>query len=236
MAATLVGETYYPAFQQEHRSFFLESLESQVSFILRILSPVNLTIIFVIMAASAVQVSKNSPTIFFIPGAWHHPWIFDDVRNVLSTRGYETDSATLVTVGSKNASAGVIDDAVEVRSALLKLVEAGKEVILVAHSYGGLVASNSVQGLSADQRSANGKPGGIIMLVFLCAFAVPVGSSLLMAHGDVYPDWWNVTEVNTALIHLIVCSTLIACCLGQICYAYRPEQALLYRCQALSCS
>lgn len=219
MAATLVGETYYPAFQQEHRSFFLESLESQVSFILRILSPANLTIIFVIMAASAVQVSKNSPTIFFIPGAWHHPWIFDDVRNVLSTRGYETDSATLVTVGSKNASAGVIDDAVEVRSALLKLVEAGKEVILVAHSYGGLVASNSVQGLSADQRSANGKPGGIIMLVFLCAFAVPVGTSLLMAHGDVYPDWWNVTEVNTTLIHRIVCSTLIARCLGQLCYA-----------------
>lgn len=223
MAATLVGETYYPAFQQEHRSFFLESLESQVSFILRILSPVNLTIIFVIMAASAVQVSKNSPTIFFIPGAWHHPWIFDDVRNVLSTRGYETDSSTLVTVGSKNASAGVIDDAVEVRSALLKLVEAGKEVILVAHSYGGLVASNSVQGLSADQRSANDKPGGIIMLVFLCAFVVPVGTSLLTAHGDVYPDWWNVTEVNTALIHLIVCSTLIACCLGQLCYAYRPD-------------
>ncbi|KAI6084701.1 hypothetical protein F4821DRAFT_261600 [Hypoxylon rubiginosum] len=136
----------------------------------------------------------NPPAIFFVPGAWHQPWVFDGVRSTLSNRGFETDTSALATVGSMNASVGVLDDAAVIRSALLGLIEAGKEVVVVAHSYGGVVASNSVQDLSISQRTADGKAGGITLLLYLCAFVVPVETSLLMALNNVFPDWWNVTE------------------------------------------
>lgn len=148
------------------------------------------------MAAELIQDGANLPTIFFIPGAWHGPWVYDDVRSVLSNRGYETASVALASVGTNDASIGMLDDTAKIRSALLKLVDAGKEVIIVAHSYGGVVASNSVHGgLSIDQRAAESKPGGIVILLYLCAFFTPVGSSLLMANNGEYFDWWNVTEV-----------------------------------------
>ncbi|KAI6087579.1 hypothetical protein F4821DRAFT_105678 [Hypoxylon rubiginosum] len=119
----------------------------------------------------------NPPAIFFVPGAWHQPWVFDGVRSTLSNRGFETNTSALATVGSKNASVGVLDDAAVIRSALLRLIEAGKEV-----------------DLSISQRTADGKAGGITLLLYLCAFVVPVETSLLMALNNVFPDWWNVTE------------------------------------------
>ncbi|XXH03953.1 hypothetical protein Hte_010361 [Hypoxylon texense] len=135
-----------------------------------------------------------TPTIFFVPGAWHDLWVFDDVRNALSNRGFETDASALPTTGSESSSIGIAEDAAVVRPALLKLVDAGKEVVIVAHSYGGIVASNSIQGLSVDQRAADGKAGGILMLLYLAAFALPAETSILMAIGNEFFKWWNVTE------------------------------------------
>lgn len=146
--------------------------------------------------AALLVAMTSTPVVFFVPGAWHEPWVFDDVRSTLSDRGFETGTSALATVGSKNARVGVLDDAAVIRSALLELIDAGKEVVVVAHSYGGVVASNSVRGLSISQRAADGKVGGIALLLYLCAFVVPVETSLLMAVNNVFPDWWNVTEVG----------------------------------------
>lgn len=56
---------------------------------------------------------------------------------------------------------------------MMKLIHAGSEIVSVAV---GIVASNSVKGLSVNQRVADGKDRGIIMLLYLCAFVVPVDS------------------------------------------------------------
>lgn len=157
-----------------------------------------------------------APTIFFIPGAWHKPWVFDTVRSVLSDRGYETDALELATAGSEDAAVGVLDDTAKIRNTLSKIVDAGEDVLVVAHSYGGVPTSSAVQGLSKEQRAAEGKPGGIIMLLYLAAFTCPAGSTLLQALGGVFPDFWNV-QVSTSAV-LLWCSrpkfsTKPACCL-----------------------
>lgn len=150
--------------------------------------------------------TASLPTVFFVPGAWHKPWVFDDVRSILSARGYETDATALATAGSPDPSVGLLDDAAKVRSELTKLIDSGKEVLVVAHSYGGIVASNAVKGLGIAERTANGLKGGIIMLVYLAAFIIPANTSLVTAASDASsaghgpPDWWDVSEVEGSML------------------------------------
>ncbi|RWA05959.1 hypothetical protein EKO27_g9141 [Xylaria grammica] len=146
------------------------------------------------MAALISTKTQSSPTIFFIPGAWHGPWVFDNVRSILSARGFETEASSLATVGSTDPSVGLLSDAAKARSALTTLIDDGKEVILVAHSYGGIVASNAVEDLEIEQRISNGLTGGVVMILYVTAFAVRPNTNLLTAVGGHYADWWDVSE------------------------------------------
>ncbi|KAI0514724.1 Alpha/Beta hydrolase protein [Xylaria bambusicola] len=123
--------------------------------------------------------ATSKPTVFFLPGGFHTSWIYDTVRNILSNRGFETDASDLVSVGATDASVGMHSDAAHLRSQLVKLVDEGKEIVLVAHSYGGIVASNAVDGLSIEQRAAQGKQGGIILVLYLSALIVTAGRTFL---------------------------------------------------------
>ncbi|KAI8947352.1 Alpha/beta hydrolase fold-1 [Xylaria longipes] len=145
------------------------------------------------MATSTTTEIKTTPTLFFTPGAWHDPWVFDSVRSILSARGFETETSSLATVGSVDPSVGMCSDAAKIRSALSNLINEGKEVILVAHSYGGIVASNAVDGLGIEQRTSNSLNGSIIMILYLAAFVVPAGTDLKTNLGGSYPPWWNIS-------------------------------------------
>jgi predicted alpha/beta hydrolase family esterase len=49
------------------------------------------------------------------------------------------------------ASCGGYDATVSLRRVLTTLADEGKDIVLVAHSYGGVVASTASEGLSADR-------------------------------------------------------------------------------------
>ncbi len=157
----------------------------------------------------AVPTEKTAPTIFFIPGAWHDVWVFDNLRTVLEDRGFETIAAELPTIVSKDASIGLAEDAKHVHSALTTLVNAGKEIIIVPHSYGGHVAANAVTGLGAKERAAAGLQGGVLMIANLATMIVPAGFNLLQHLGGNNLPWWDITEVSQlAQICITICGTL----------------------------
>ena len=58
-------------------------------------------------------------------------------------------------------------------------MEKGKNVVLVMHSYGGIAGTNAVSGLEAELRREEGKEGGVVHCLFVAAFLVPKGKSLL---------------------------------------------------------
>ncbi|EFQ34110.1 uncharacterized protein GLRG_09254 [Colletotrichum graminicola M1.001] len=136
--------------------------------------------------------SPQLPTILFTPGAWHRPWAFDMVRSDLSSRGYPTAAVTLASVGSTDPNLGLDADAAAVRVQVQTLVDEGRDVVLVAHSYGGIPVANAVKGLNYKDLAVQNKPGGIIMVVYMTSFAVPAGAGLY--NGGVMPTWWNVTN------------------------------------------
>ncbi|KAH7336389.1 hypothetical protein BKA65DRAFT_563487 [Rhexocercosporidium sp. MPI-PUGE-AT-0058] len=84
------------------------------------------------------------PTIVFTPGAWHGTWAFDKVRSQLESLGYPTEAVALPSVGSNNLTVGLAEDAAALRTELTTLADAGKEIVMVVHSYGGVVRTNAV--------------------------------------------------------------------------------------------
>ena len=55
----------------------------------------------------------------------------------------------------------------------------GERVLLILHSYGDMVGTGAVEGLSFLKRKASGLPGGVIHLLYLCAYILTPGSTLL---------------------------------------------------------
>jgi len=71
------------------------------------------------------------------------------------------------------------EDAQLVHEVLHKLVDQGKDVIVIGHSYGGVPMTEGTKGLSKEERKRQGKSGGVVRLGYMTAFAPLVGRSLV---------------------------------------------------------
>lgn len=72
------------------------------------------------------------------------------------------------------------------------LLDAGKDVVILCHSLGGLIAANAIEGRDIASRSADGLDGGVIQLIYLAAFMAPEGYSLYNLMGNDWFDWMLV--------------------------------------------
>ena len=129
--------------------------------------------------------ASPKPTLLIIPGAWHTSIYFDPLLAVLSKHAYPTVCKALPSVAPSNPKAHTAQtDAEFVRnSLLLPLLDEGKDVIVIMHSYGGQAGSAAAFGLGVEERKKAGLHGGVLGLVYICAFVVPSGKSV----GDMDP-------------------------------------------------
>ena len=73
--------------------------------------------------------------------------------------------------------ASLQDDATFFRGLIKKLADRGEDVVLVAHSYGGLVGTEAVMGMSKAERHRVGKDGGVVRIIYLSAHVPEAGPS-----------------------------------------------------------
>jgi pimeloyl-ACP methyl ester carboxylesterase len=121
------------------------------------------------------------PTIVFIPGAWHTCDYYKQVISILTEKGFPTATVNLPSVGGVSS---MEDDAIAIQNVISKLANDGQQIILVMHSYGGIPGTESAKGLSREIRQAKGKAGGIIALVYVSAYLIKEGMSVLSVAGD----------------------------------------------------
>ena len=69
---------------------------------------------------------------------------------------------------------------------ILPLLDAGKDIVLAMHSYGGMPGPVAAKGLSKTERADAGKPGDIIGLIFLSALVAFEGKSLVASVGGTF--------------------------------------------------
>lgn len=129
------------------------------------------------------------PTILIVPGAFQRPIVYNALKLRLESLGYPTVHALLPTCGDAGdinfPSLTLLDDAKAVQKILKQLVERDqKTVMVVMHSYGGLVGSEAIrESMSHIKRGKDSLIGGVIHLFFISAFLLDPGQSVLGALG-----------------------------------------------------
>ncbi|KAI1314282.1 Alpha/beta hydrolase fold-1 [Xylaria venustula] len=133
----------------------------------------------------------SKPVIILIHGAWHLPAVWKKVKQRLEAAGYEVYAPRLLTVvGPEPVDYSWRVDVAVVHDIVLPLFEQGRQAVIVGHSYGGVVATASVEGQSVADRQSRGLQGGFSAVVYICAFPIAKrGSSLLSTKGGDYSEW-----------------------------------------------
>jgi pimeloyl-ACP methyl ester carboxylesterase len=116
-------------------------------------------------------------TFVLIPGGWHGAWMYAELAARLREAGHEAYAMTLSGLDDAPAPAANINLDTHIADVLeLLSVEDLSEVILCAHSYGGMVISGV----------ADRAPERLAALVYLDAFAAEDGQSWWDLAGDAY--------------------------------------------------
>ncbi|KAF2801360.1 alpha/beta-hydrolase [Mytilinidion resinicola] len=122
--------------------------------------------------------SSTNPTILIVPGSFSPPYFYTPISDSLRAAGYDTYVVSLPSIGRKPGPAPtMLDDAAYIADAVTKVADEGKDILLVAHSYGGIPATQAVKGLAKAQRKQAGKTGGIVRLAYLSALAPLIGGT-----------------------------------------------------------
>ena len=150
-----------------------------------------------------MSATKTRPHVVLIPGANCQPQNYRQLSNCLSEAGYPVSTPVLPTDSGKRP-ATYADDVRVVRETLSRLVEQGKNVLMLMHSYGGLVASSAVKSLSLREREANNQLGGVVHLIYLSAYMVREGQSVmdiiaLAGFTDVIPQVIDFRQDGTCV-------------------------------------
>jgi alpha-beta hydrolase superfamily lysophospholipase len=137
----------------------------------------------------------EKPQIVVIPGAWHGPIYFEKLQSMLEKAGYTIHVRQLASTGNSQPVKSLDDDIALVRSLVEEAIGDGNDVVVVAHSYGGIVAGSALEGLGKTQREAAGLRGGIVRCGYMSAFIVPKGVSVMDKLGG-KPLPWYTPEVR----------------------------------------
>ena len=126
--------------------------------------------------------SNVKPAIVLAHRAWHVPEHYESFMQALRQAGFDVFCPRLPTCnGNKRADADMYTDAHEVRSQIIALVDESREVVMLLHSYGGVVGTEAVKDLSLKERIAKCLRGGVIHLIYVCGYMLQVGESVASA-------------------------------------------------------
>ncbi|KAJ7645036.1 Alpha/beta hydrolase fold-1, partial [Mycena polygramma] len=145
---------------------------------------------------------RTKPTIIIIPASFSPLSVFyTPVIADLETHGYTVHGIELETVGRREKAPSMYDDAAKVASLTSRLADEGKDVVLVAHSYGGLVACESAKGLAKSVREKEGKKGGIVRIILVSAVVPREGHTLADDVFKIKDGYMVMDPANSAPIN-----------------------------------
>jgi pimeloyl-ACP methyl ester carboxylesterase len=143
--------------------------------------------------------SQEKVEFVIVPGSFATPGPYDVLVKALNAKGYSARVVGLPSVndGTRLPAATMEDDAAEIRSAVLSILddpEKPKNVVLAAHSYGGFPTTESAKGLAKADRAAQGKQTAVIGLMYLGAFLPQQGQSLrdIMSNTEGFTEEFRV--------------------------------------------
>ncbi|CZR55879.1 uncharacterized protein PAC_05767 [Phialocephala subalpina] len=138
--------------------------------------------------------TSSKPRIILLPGAWHPPTVFNPLVNKLSTYGYKCYPLSLQATNQIEAVPSLQKDLDVLHQVVTKYLDFGEDVMVVAHSWSGLIAGGGLDGLGKIQREKKGKKNGVVRIAYLAAFCPVENVSLIEAFGGHEPEFYDVQK------------------------------------------
>jgi alpha-beta hydrolase superfamily lysophospholipase len=138
--------------------------------------------------------SNPKPHIVLVHGAFHSPPHYAPLLDALKSHGYTTHTAQLPSVGSLDPPKDLSQDIAAVRELLAEATETDNDVVVICHSWGGIVSGSALVGWSKAEREAAGKQGGVVRAGYIAAMMLDEGVSMAdtLPPGG-HPPWAEQT-------------------------------------------
>ncbi|EME82126.1 uncharacterized protein MYCFIDRAFT_56415 [Pseudocercospora fijiensis CIRAD86] len=152
--------------------------------------------------------SKPLPAVLLIPGAFSTIPIYDPIVTGLRAHGYEVFAFDVPTASRKPGERPntLYEDVSFFSGILTTLCDLGKDVVVVGHSYAGLILTACGRGLTT-KRERNGcrtgvpGEGRVIGLVYLAAYVPRVGQSMININEEMELQFDSVDADGPFLYH-----------------------------------
>jgi pimeloyl-ACP methyl ester carboxylesterase len=142
------------------------------------------------------------PTILIVPGSFAPPTIYDELVRLLKAKGHPAVAVQLPSTSKRMplAPATMFEDADVIKRAAEALINLGREVIVVAHSYGGVPMTQGLVGVPVSK------------IVYLTAIVPKMGQTNPEALGQKQEEMPPVTEgymhLDAVLLAGAVCNDM----------------------------
>jgi pimeloyl-ACP methyl ester carboxylesterase len=152
-------------------------------------------------ASFPAPMAANKPIIVIVSGAWHVSESYAKLTAALKKAGHDIEVPRLPSMNlARPPTASLASDTEFIRNFVKDLVDQGRNIVALMHSYGGQVGTNALYGLQAD----NKKKGGVSQLIYMSAFAQPEGWSMIdkveeFSQGDLIPLAFDFADDKTVV-------------------------------------
>ncbi|MEU6219995.1 alpha/beta hydrolase [Streptomyces sp. NPDC047022] len=124
---------------------------------------------------------NTEPTLVLVHGAWHGAWCWEALEPALRERGIAHRAVDLTSRGTDAATIGDLHSDVEFLRDVVQ--DIAGPVVLLGHSYGGMVITEAADGLDS-----------VTQLIYLSAFLPDVGESMRVLTGGGNAPWINFNQ------------------------------------------
>ncbi|KAH8703628.1 Alpha/beta hydrolase fold-1 [Talaromyces proteolyticus] len=128
---------------------------------------------------------------YFLPAAWT-PFMDDLIQ-----AGFTVRCPRLPTCGDERPPKALLEDDVKVvRQAATELIEQGHKILVLAHSYGGVVTTEAINPSFYAEGTTHPNSAGVVSLAYLAAFLVQPGDTVVGAMSKHIPSGEVDLEIN----------------------------------------
>lgn len=143
------------------------------------------------------------PTILLVPGGCTESSVFDPIMPLFKNAGYDAIAVSLASANPKDPDAHTAEsDAKHILTTYLQpLLDAGKDTVIYAYSWGGTCLGNDGPSLTKRARQARGEKGGVLGIVYMSSALPSAGQSQLDYLGGIWPPFVHETPKPNGLLY-----------------------------------
>jgi len=150
---------------------------------------------------------SDLPTLVLVHGSWHGPICYDPIVKLLQGKHKLKCIAITLPSTTGNPDATFKDDLDAARDAISSETNAGRDVIVIAHSYGGMVGSSAIKGFARPRHAVETSPsattGHVVGLILIATGCNLTGVAFMDPFFGHPPPSWRVNKA-TGFAELVV--------------------------------